>query len=29
VLSAIFGVPAETFNSFRKVDKAITILRPH
>jgi oxalate decarboxylase len=29
VLSAIFGVPAETFNSFKKVDNAITILRPH
>ena len=27
VLSAVFGVPAETFNSFKKVDYAITILR--
>jgi len=27
VLSAVFGVPAETFNSFKKVDKAIVILR--
>jgi oxalate decarboxylase len=26
-LSAIFGVPAATFDSFKKVDKAITILR--
>jgi oxalate decarboxylase len=29
VLSAVFGVPAETFNSFKKVDKAIVILRSH
>ncbi len=29
VLSAIFGVPAKTFTSFKKVDNAITILRPH
>jgi oxalate decarboxylase len=28
VLSAIFGVPADTFNSFKKFDNAITILRP-
>lgn len=27
VLSAVFGVPAETFDSFAKIDKAITILR--
>jgi oxalate decarboxylase len=27
VLSAIFGVPAETFNSFRKIDGSIVILR--
>ena len=27
VLSAVFGVPAETFNSFKKVDNAIVILR--
>ena len=27
VLSGVFGVPAETFNSFKKVDAAITILR--
>jgi oxalate decarboxylase len=27
VLSAVFGVPAETFSSFRKVDKSIVILR--
>ena len=27
VLSAIFGVPAETFSSFKKVDKSIVILR--
>ena len=29
VLSAIFGVPADTFNAFKKFDNAITILRPH
>jgi oxalate decarboxylase len=28
-LSAIFGVHAETFNSFKKFDNAIVILRPH
>ena len=28
-LSAVFGVPAETFNSFKKIDNAITILRSH
>jgi oxalate decarboxylase len=27
VLSAIFGVPAETFSSFKKIDDAIVILR--
>jgi oxalate decarboxylase len=27
VLSAVFGVPADTFNKFKKVDAAITILR--
>ena len=27
VLSAIFGVPAETFNSFRKIENSIVILR--
>jgi oxalate decarboxylase len=27
VLSAVFGVPAETFNSFKKIDNAIVILR--
>jgi len=27
VLSAIFGVPAETFDTFRKIDKSIVILR--
>ncbi|ORW04558.1 cupin domain-containing protein [Mycobacterium kyorinense] len=27
VLSAVFGVPAETFNSFKKIDKSITILK--
>ena len=27
VLSAVFGVPAETFNSFKKIDGAIVILR--
>ncbi|MEZ0050584.1 oxalate decarboxylase [Mycobacterium sp. MAA66] len=29
VLSAVFGVPAETFNSFKKFDKAIVVLRAH
>jgi oxalate decarboxylase len=29
VLSAVFGVPAETFNSFKKFDKAIVILKSH
>lgn len=29
VLSAVFGVPAETFNSFKKFDKAIVVLRSH
>ena len=29
VLSAIFGVPTETFSSLKKFDNAITILRPH
>jgi oxalate decarboxylase len=29
VLSAIFGVPAETFNSFKKIDNTIVILRSH
>ena len=29
VLSAVFGVPAETFNSFKKFDKSIVILRSH
>jgi oxalate decarboxylase len=29
VLSAIFGVPADTFGKFKKFDNAITILRPH
>ena len=28
-LSAVFGVPAETFDKFKKFDNAITILRPH
>src|SRR5271170_3563811 len=28
-LSAIFGVPAERFNSFKKFDSAVTILRSH
>jgi len=28
-LSAIFGVPAETFDKFKKFDNAITILRSH
>ena len=27
VLSAVFGVPVETFNSFKKIDNAIVILR--
>ena len=27
VLSAVFGVPAETFNSFKKIDNAVVILR--
>ena len=27
VLSAIFGVPAETFNSFKKIDNSLVILR--
>ena len=27
VLSAVFGVPAETFDKFKKIDNAITILR--
>jgi oxalate decarboxylase len=27
VLSAVFGVPAETFNNFKKIDDAIVILR--
>jgi len=27
VLSAVFGVPADTFNTFKKIDSAITILR--
>jgi oxalate decarboxylase len=29
VLSAVFGVPAETFNSFKKYDDAVVILRSH
>lgn len=29
VLSAIFGVPAETFDKFKKYDKAAIILRKH
>jgi oxalate decarboxylase len=29
VLSAVFGVPADTFNSFKKVENAIVILRSH
>ena len=29
VLSAVFGVPAETFNSFKKFDKAIVVLKSH
>jgi oxalate decarboxylase len=28
-LSAVFGVPAETFDKFKKFDNAITILRAH
>ena len=27
VLSAVFGVPAETFSSFKKIDNAVVILR--
>jgi oxalate decarboxylase len=27
VLSVVFGVPAETFNSFKKIDNAVTIVR--
>ncbi|MCX6481430.1 MAG: cupin domain-containing protein, partial [Mycobacterium sp.] len=27
VLSAIFGVPAETFSAFKKIDDSIVILR--
>jgi len=26
-LSAVFGVPADTFKPFKKIDAAITILR--
>ena len=29
VLAAVFGVPAETFSSLKKIDNAITILRSH
>jgi oxalate decarboxylase len=29
VLSAVFGVPAETFNSFKKFDSSIVILKSH
>jgi oxalate decarboxylase len=29
VLAAVFGVPVETFNSLKKIDNAITILRSH
>lgn len=29
VLSAVFGVPEETFKPFKKIDKAIVILRSH
>ena len=29
VLSAIFGVPEKTFNSFKKIDEAIVVLRKH
>ncbi|MBY0287676.1 MAG: hypothetical protein K2X52_11040 [Mycobacteriaceae bacterium] len=28
VLSAVFGLPADTFNSFKKIDNSIVILRP-
>jgi oxalate decarboxylase len=28
-LSAVFGVPADTFDKFKKFDNAITILRSH
>ena len=27
VLSALFGVPADTFKQFKKIDKAIIVLR--
>lgn len=27
VLSGVFGVPADTFDKFKKIDNAITILR--
>jgi oxalate decarboxylase len=27
VLASVFGVPAETFNSFKKIDKSLTIIR--
>jgi oxalate decarboxylase len=29
VLSAVFGVPAETFKGFKQIDNAVTILRSH
>lgn len=29
VLAAVFGVPDETFRSFKKLDNAVTILRSH
>jgi oxalate decarboxylase len=29
VLGAVFGVPADTFKSFKKFDNAVTILRSH
>jgi oxalate decarboxylase len=29
VLSAVFGVPEKTFDAFKKIDKAIVILRRH
>ena len=29
VLSAVFGVPADTFKSFKKIDNSVTILRSH
>ncbi|MGB7163985.1 MAG: cupin domain-containing protein, partial [Mycobacterium sp.] len=29
VLSAVFGVPVETFKSIKKIDNAVTILRSH